>query len=151
MSRNEKFFAAAFSIFLCCAVVLPVRENFADRPSDDFPFSSYPMFNGEVREHVIVNHFYGFDQNGQKHLLPARWLSMGAYNQTKSQLREYISSGRSKKVCARMLRRTKTKWNGESPITHVQFVSATYDTDAYFRGNTEPIEVKVRAECILGA
>lgn len=80
---GERFAIGLFCTGLLAVTLAPVAQNWAKEPRDDFPFSYYPMFSRPIGETYEVTHVIGLDGERREHVIPARYLGRGGFNEVR--------------------------------------------------------------------
>jgi hypothetical protein len=135
--------ARRFGIGLASAALLLALAwpAVAPRELDSLPLSNYPMF-AHSREpvswfHVVVQ----LDADGAEHRVDLR--KVGGTDQpvqAAETVRQAIRRGESAALCAEVAGRLT------QPGT-VQVLTVAYDAPGWFRGDHEPVDRRVHAEC----
>ena len=86
--------AVVVSVIFVFATLLPVKENWRERPKDSFPLSYYPMFTQKRGESYEVSYLVGVEADGEKRNLPYRLAGGGGFNQVRRQINKTISQDR---------------------------------------------------------
>ena len=130
---REKGFAGVFSALLVGAVLLPVIQNWRERPKDGFPLSYYPMFSLKRSDSTTVRYLVGLDADGKRHLLPHTYAGTGGLNQVRRQINKVVRGGKADTLCrlvaARVAQENDERFAG---VTTVQVVVGRYRLNDYF-------------------
>ena len=127
-------------------VLYPVRQNWAERPKDNFPLSYFPLFSHKRGKVYSVNHFIGFDRYGNRYNIPYNYAGTGGFNQVRRQMNRAAKSNRRASSLTRSVAR-KVERTSSSPmgdIVLVQFVRGDYHMERYLIENdTVPVYEEV--------
>ena len=130
---QEKGFAGVFSALVVGAVLLPVVQNWRERPKDGFPLSYYPMFSLKRSDSTTVRYLVGLDAHGERHLLPHTYAGTGGLNQVRRQINKVVRGGKAGTLCrlvaARVAQRDEERFAG---VVTVQVVVGRYRLTDYF-------------------
>ena len=130
---REKGFAGVLSALVVGAVVLPVVQNWRERPKDGFPLSYYPMFSLKRSESTTVRHLVGLDADGGRHLLPHTYAGTGGLNQVRRQINKVVRGGEADTLCrlvaSRVAQEGEERFVG---VITVQIVVGQYRPTDYF-------------------
>ena len=96
---REKGVAGVFGALLVGAVLLPVVQNWRERPEDSFPLSYYPMFSLKRSDSTTVRYLVGLDADGGRHLLPHTYAGTGGLNQVRRQINKVVRGGKADTLC----------------------------------------------------
>lgn len=127
----ERRFAAALSVAMVAAVVVPVRQNWRRRPSDGFPLSYYPMFSARRRATARVIHLIGADAAGRRTPLPHQCAGHGGFNQVRRQIGRACGRGDALELCELVSDEVRCR-AAFAAVVSVQVVESTYRLDDYF-------------------
>ena len=126
----------------------PVGQNWVDDPRDDFPLSYYPMFSKYRPPDVKLSHIVGLDAQGRRRTIHYKYAGPGGMNQIRKQIRKAVAHGRADSLChsiaARLARTSKRRY---ADLTTVQIVTGNYLIDDFAHGKSDPIWLRVDAEC----
>lgn len=142
---KHKVFAALFSLLLLGALLWPVRQNWQEKPKDNFPFSYYPMFSQKRNSTYEVSYLVGYDAAQQRHIIPYTFAGSGGLNQVRRQINKEVRKGRGEKLAARVARRVnKSKVAPYAQLECLEVVTGEYHLENYFiNGDKAPILEKV--------
>ena len=130
---REKGFAGVFGALLVGAVLLPVVQNWRERPKDSFPLSYYPMFSLKRSGCTTVRYLVGLDAGGGRHLLPHTYAGTGGLNQVRRQINKVVRGGEAETLCrlvaARVAQEDEDRFAG---VTTVQVVFGRYRLTDFF-------------------
>jgi hypothetical protein len=132
--QDSKLAAGIFIFVLAALIMYPVKENWASKPVDDFPFSYYPMFAKKRGKTYKIYHAVGYNAKGERHFIPYKMLGTGGFNQVRRQVSKRCKS---KTASVKLVNRAakhlgKNPGLFEAPIVRVDLVKCTYDLDAFF-------------------
>lgn len=144
---SRKWVASLLSILLLAAVVLPVGQNWAAVPRDDFPFSYYPMFSFEKGDRQRVTYLIVADAAGNRFLLPYLFAGSGGMNQVRRQMARLIDRGQAPRLCRNVASRVARSGDLPAGLETVQIVTGTFLMTEFFAGNRAPLSEMVRAQC----
>lgn len=133
----ERNLAVAVSVALVAAVLSPLRQQGRARPRDGFPLSYYPMFSARRTGRLTVTHLVGIDAHGGSRPLCSSLHGMGGMNQQRKQLGRLARRSHGERVVNRVAARIATRTDHDD-LVEVRLVTGTYETEAWFRGDTEP-------------
>ena len=143
-----KLRAVCLSLALIGAVLWPIQENWREKPRDNFPLSYYPMFSAKRKAIESFNYLAGHDEQGNRYLIPYKFVGVGGLNSTRRQIGRIVREGRAdelaQSVARRLARQKRAPW---SQIVSVAVVTGRYGVDDYFHGRKEPVSEKIRATC----
>ena len=140
-----KLWAAYLSLAFVGAVLWPLQENWRDKPRDNFPLSYYPMFS--TKRDAIETFYYlvARDEQGNRHLVPYKYISPGGLNSVRRQVRRIVREGRGQElaesVARKLSRRDNLPW---SKVVAVSVVKGKYSVDDFFHGRKEPVEEEIK-------
>lgn len=142
--------AAIASAVLIVVVLSPLAEVFKDDPTDRFPLSYYPMFSRKRADDLAVMHFVGLNAAGERRFVPFTYFSLGGLNAVRKQIRRLVRAGAAPDLCATVAGRlAEQPTSALADVREVQVVTAYYDYERYFRGDTTPTREKVHASCVV--
>lgn len=137
------------SLVVIALVMLPVLQNWRERPKDSFPLSYYPMFTASRGEGTRITYLLGVDANGQQHPLHYNFVGKGGLNQVRRQINRMKDEGRADKLCeevAKKVARRKSKRYRD--MVEVRVVTGQFNFNDYFvAGKKQPLKVRVHAAC----
>jgi len=146
--RLQKAPAVVFSLLVLGAVLSPVVENWRAKPRDGFPLSYYPMFSKKRAPTLRVSYLVGYDERGREQPIHCRYAGAGGLNQVRKQIRARVRQGKATTLCRQVAARVARKRGGRlADVKSVAVVTGVYDLEGYFRGNTEPVSVRIEAKC----
>lgn len=131
---NSKRVAAVFSFIIAGAVLWPVRENFKEKPADNFPLSYYPMFSAKRGDDHTLNYIVGYDSSNMRYYVPYRYIGNGGLNQVRRQLNKKIRMNDTKDILQKTLKRIEME--NEFPynqLLKVELARGNFNLDTYFR------------------
>ena len=130
---REKGFAGVFGALMIGAVLMPVVQNWRERPKDGFPLSYYPMFSLKRSDSTTVRYLVGLDAHGRRHLLPHTYAGTGGLNQVRRQINKVVRGGKADTLCrlvaAKVAQRDEERFAG---VVTVQVVVGRYRLTDYF-------------------
>lgn len=133
MTNNKQRWAAAFSFLLCAALLWPIRENFREKPRDNFPLSYFPMFSQKRGATYEVYYILGYDAQGEKRYLSHKLAGKGGLNQVRRQLRKYDKKGEGPELARRVAKKiAKSSDESLKDIVSVSFAKGKFNFDQYF-------------------
>jgi hypothetical protein len=137
------------SLALSVAVLAPVAQNWRAEPADGFPLSYYPMFSLKREATAPVTHLIGLDGSGHRTRLHARLSGLGGgMNQVRKQLTKAVKNGEAPQLCQYAARTVSRSADPDlARIREVRLITARYDLEGFFRGNTRGTDSKVHARC----
>ncbi|MGQ0793375.1 MAG: hypothetical protein ACT4NX_04720 [Deltaproteobacteria bacterium] len=140
--------ACLLSALAILAVLLPIVQNWKERPQDGFPLSYYPMFSAERSGGEKVVRITGYDSRGEQIVIHYGYAGTGGLNQVRRQIRKTVREGRAEELCVAVSRNLAA-----SPKKHyarletIQIVTSEYRFDDFFAGNKTPVSEKIHAVC----
>jgi predicted DCC family thiol-disulfide oxidoreductase YuxK len=143
-----KVLVGALGLLLMGATVAPIAQNWSPQPTDNFPFSYYPMFSQRRGETYEVNYIVGIDAAGNRNRLSHELAGDGGFNQTRRQINRLIRENRTRGLCravAQSVARDTAPPSQE--VVTVQLVTGWFRFADYFRGTKAPEKEVVRASC----
>lgn len=149
MRDLKQVWASIFSLLTCVALLWPIRENFREKPRDNFPLSYFPMFSQKRGTTYEVYYLLGYDAQGQRHYhLSHKLAGKGGLNQVRRQLRKYDKKGEGAELARRVAQKVaKSKDDSLRNIVLVAFVKGKYHFDRYFlHDDKTPLREKIIAE-----
>ena len=133
--RGRKL-AAVWSVSLLAAVLLPVVQNWREKPRDSFPLSHYPMFSQERGETYRMHHAVGITTDGERVPISYRRIGTGGFNAVRRQLRRMARSDDAALLQAYTVaiaeRVAASNRSAERDLVEVRIVRATYEIGPYF-------------------
>lgn len=140
--------ATIFSVTLLGLILLPILENWKKRPTDDFPFSYYPMFSHKRSSVYTLPHVVGLTKEGKQITMPHHLVSAGGMNQSRRQLNRIVREGNSARLdrlCHSIAQRVANrKLERYKDVVTVQIVSSTFRLEDYFAHKEKtPLEVVI--------
>lgn len=130
----SKPFALFFSVAVLFAILLPVRENWKDKPKDRFPLSYFPMFSSKRDSICTVNYFVGYDTMGNRYYIPHALVGSGGFNQVRRQVNKKVRSENVEKITQKVAK--KVAKCQEVPYCHlvrIALVRGDFDLNNYFQ------------------
>lgn len=125
--------AAIFSIGFFLLVFSPVKENWKENPSDNFPLSYYPMFTKKRGATYKMYYLVGYDAQGGRHLIPYRLAGTGGFNQVRRQITKMSSSGKGDELIAKVAKRIAQQEDSTfKNLVRLELVRGTIQIDRYF-------------------
>ncbi|GAB4497027.1 MAG: hypothetical protein OHK0019_29830 [Saprospiraceae bacterium] len=145
---QSKSAAVVASLILLSAILWPIRENWQKEPKDAFPLSYFPMFSLKRDTTCRVNYFVGFDNRGNRVVIPYRFVGSGGFNQVRRQINKKVRQGKGDALAQKVSKRlSKTSMAPYTELKRVALCTGTYDLDCYFlKGQKTPLEEIVVAE-----
>jgi hypothetical protein len=136
------------SLLMLAVVMSPVVENWREEPRDSFPLSYYPMFTERRGETTRVSYLAGFDQQGNRQVIPYFLIGTGGLNQVRRQIPKLIDRRQANELCrevsARIARRRIEPY---SSMVTLRVVTGTYGLANRYAGEKAPISEHVHARC----
>jgi hypothetical protein len=142
--NRGKRIAALMSLVMIGAILWPIRQNWRESPTDDFPLSYYPMFS--TKREAIEDFYYllGRDAAGKRYYVPYYWIGSGGGNQVRRQIRKIMSEGHAPElaqtVAKRLARRNDSPW---AQVVSVSVVRGKFSVDDFFHGKKAPVSEKI--------
>lgn len=139
--------AGVFCMIVIIAMLVPILQNWRQKPVDDFPLSYYPMFSAKRESLYGLYYFVGYDQQNQRHVLPYSMIGVGGFNQVRRQVNKSVR----KKDYQKMMKRLSKKIAGRqtapySQLKIVHLVKGSYDINTYFsQANKTPVDEQIIA------
>jgi len=130
----SKPFALFFSVAVLFAILLPVRENWKEKPKDSFPLSYFPMFSSKRDSICTVNYFVGYDTLGNRYYIPHALVGAGGFNQVRRQVNKKVRSENVEKITQKVAK--KVAKCQEVPYCHlvrIALVRGDFDLNNYFQ------------------
>jgi hypothetical protein len=146
-ATSPKWPAALLSIVVLTAVLLPVTQNWAEVPRDDFPLSYYPMFSFEKGDRQRVTYLVTYDGAMNRFLLPYWYAGTGGMNQVRRQINKQVDRGQASRLCRNVASRVARAGDLPDDLNAVQIVTGTFFMSQFFAGNRVPASETVRAQC----
>jgi hypothetical protein len=141
----SKPFALFFSVAVLLAILLPVKENWNEKPRDSFPLSYFPMFSSKRDSICTVNYFVGYDTLGNRYYIPHGMVGSGGFNQVRRQVNKKVRTEKAEKITQRVAK--KVAKCQETPYCHlvrIALVRGDFDLNDYFqKGIKMPQQEKV--------
>lgn len=114
-------------------VLFPVKENWAEKPKDNFPLSYYPMFAKKRDNHYGMYYVTAMDTLGQKMKISYKLIGTGGFNQVRRQ----ISQARKTESGRPFLKKVAMKVERKSPdlhgrLTSISLVKGYYNLEGFF-------------------
>jgi len=142
----EKRLAAAASLAMVGAVLVPLIENWREKPKDSFPLSYYPMFSAKRPKRVKLTYLVGFDAAGARYTLPYAYAGSGGLNQVRRQIVRAVADGRADVLCAHVAAQVAhVQPVTPTEVITVQVVSGSYRLKDFLAGKKEPVSEEVHA------
>ncbi|TRX59088.1 hypothetical protein FNH22_11220 [Fulvivirga sp. M361] len=142
---EKKPLAVVFSLAVTLALFWPVRENWQEKPKDEFPLSYYPMFSHKRKPTYSFTYFVGYDATGNRHTIPYKYLGTGGFNQVRRQVRKSAKTGKHDDLTMEVAKRlARSKREPLTQIVQVEMVKGRYHLEDYFlTKKKEPLKEKV--------
>ncbi len=122
-------------------VLLPVLENWASKPKDNFPFSYYPMFSKKRKATYGLYYFVGYDAYQNRYKVSYKLAGTGGFNQVRRQIKKAARSEKSDaftKMVATQI--AKKKGNPYAKLERIELVKGYYHLEKYFlKQDTLPV------------
>ncbi len=135
--------ALVVSVGFAVAVLSPLT-----RDADSYPLSNYPMFSHRIDAVNDVRTVIGRDRDGARRLLSPQLIADSDEVMIALQtVYDAIGGGAADDLCATVADRL----DDAAGISRVEVVTERYDTVAWFRGERDPLSVRVHAACEVGA
>ena len=130
------------SIVMLVLVALPVKENWAEKPRDDFPLSYYPMFSQVHDDTQRETYVLGITDDGERLFIPYRgYWGAGGGNQARKQLRR---NARNDPAGAEKIARRGDP--AFADVVEVRVVTGRWSISKYFgEGDRTPLAERVHA------
>ncbi len=143
--------AILFSLVLLILVLIPIVQNFREKPRDGFPFSYYPMFTNQRAQTTRLTHPIGIKPDGTQIDLNYRLFSGGGMNQARRQLRRLVGSKKgATEHCDRIAHRILESDDERlGDLVQVQIVEDTINIAEFFDGNRKPNRRKIIAKLMV--
>jgi hypothetical protein len=136
-----------FCIGLLAATLAPVAQNWAQAPSDEFPFSYYPMFSRRLGETYRVTHVVGIDRAGREHVVPYRYLGSGGFNQVRVAV-ERAARHDPRRLCERVAVELGAHADAElAGLEELAIRSGAYVLESFYTGRLEQRSGREHARC----
>lgn len=148
-ATSRKWSASLLSIALLGAVLLPVVENWAVVPKDDFPLSYYPMFTFEKTDRQRVTYLVVYDGAQNRFRLPYWYAGLGGMNQVRRQINKLVDRGQANRLCRNVATRVARSPDLPGDLAAVEIVTGSFLMTEFFAGNRTPISEQVRAQCLV--
>lgn len=138
------------ALLFCAAVVLltmlPIVENYRDKPRDSFPLSYYPMFSKQRDDTQRLTYIIGTDGKGEKHFIHYKYAGTGGMNQVRKQIRKARRVGQADELCERIAREVARRGKGSlAKIRKVEIVKGEFRLSDFYEGRIVPTELEVVA------
>jgi len=130
-SPRERRWVRLFAVTALGAVLLPVRQNWraAERRTDGFPFSYYPMFSKRRRQYANVVYAVGILADGTRRRLRYSVLGAGGLNQVRRQIyRVALTEERAEDYVTALVTRLLTNPTCDD-LVRVEIVRGEFDLD----------------------
>ena len=137
--------ASVCSVVLLVTLLAPVGENWADKPTDGFPLSYYPMFTKRRGATTKIHHAVAVLASGDTIDIPARYAGPGGMNTNRRQMRKAVRKGRAEALAHKIARRFQRRGKDLGAM-RIQVVTSEYAVQDYFRGRTAPVSRVVHAD-----
>ena len=125
--------AAIFSLVVVLAVAMPIKENWQQKPKDNFPLSYYPMFSFKRGETYSFHYLVGYDSNNQRYYIPYKMLGNGGFNQVRRQINRKCKEGKTDELLEKAAKRiVKSKEAPFADLQRVEVMKGTFHLDNYF-------------------
>jgi hypothetical protein len=144
---SGKRVAALFSVAMLVVVASPVVENWKEQSRDDFPLSYYRMFSEERTDRQRLNYVVGLDAQGNRYVLPHKYVGTGGMNQVRRQMNRLVDQGRASSLCATAAARVARAGSRLRDVQRLEVITGTFRLSEYFAGQTAPDMENVRARC----
>lgn len=130
---KTKLGATVFSLGLALLILSPVRENWQEKPKDNFPLSYYPMFTKNRGEVYKLHYLVGYDKRENRHLIPYTFAGTGGFNQVRRQINKRVSKGEGDKLAQKVAKRVaKSQSAPYSELVRIEVVQGRVHIDNYF-------------------
>jgi hypothetical protein len=140
--------AGAFSVALLLLVLSPVYKNCLEEPEDDFPVSHFPMFSTRRGDAIKVTHFVGVDASGKRTVVPFGYMGARGENTARKQISRIVNRGGAPGLCQTVAAAIAGDDRRElAGVEIVQVITGEYEFDRFYRGEVEPREEVVHAQC----
>ncbi len=148
-ASSRKWIAGGVSILMICAVLVPVVENWRERPRDSFPLSYYPMFTAIHPDTQRENYLVGFDRQRNRYLIHHSYVGPGGLVRVRRTIiNRMISRGQAAQLCRSVAAEiARRRSRALSPVATVEVMTGTYRHSEYFAGNKTPDSEQVRGSC----
>jgi len=139
-------------IGLCCAGLLaatlaPIVQNWRAVPSDDLPWSYYPMFSQPVGDSYEVTHVVGIDRGRREHVVPYRYVSTGGLNEVRGYTRRAVHDD-AQRFCAAVAQRLRAHPQAApAELREVVVRTGDYVLTAFYAGRIEARSLTEHARC----
>jgi hypothetical protein len=143
--HTSKTFATVVSIATLFAIMFPVRENWREKPKDNFPLSYFPMFSHKRDSITTVNYLVGYDSFGNRWCIPYQFAGSGGFNQVRRQINKKVRNEKGEKLCEKVaLKVSQCKELPYSQLVQIDLLTGAYNLDAYFmKGIKSPVHEKI--------
>jgi UDP-N-acetylmuramoyl-tripeptide--D-alanyl-D-alanine ligase len=145
-------YALLLSVVVLGAVAFPLKETVKapeDRV-DSFPLSYYPAASGVAPDVVGLDHCVGVEMSGRRIRIPYTYWGAATLTQGREQMARLVAQGEAHALCRRIARRVS---QGNDPafanVAQVQILHSVYKPLDYFRGDKDPISLRVLAKASL--
>jgi hypothetical protein len=145
--RLNKIAATTVSLLCLAAILYSIRENWQEKPRDNFPLSYFPMFSHKRDSVMNFNYLVGYDSMGHRWAVPYRFVGSGGFNQVRRQINKKVRQDKGDKLCEKVAKRLKNCTElPYSELTRVDLVTGAYHLDDYFlRSKKLPVHEKIIA------
>lgn len=130
-SPRERKWVRLFAMTVLGAMLVPVRQNWrpAERRTDGFPLSYYPMFSKRRRQYANVVYAVGITADGSRRRLRHTLLGTGGLNQVRHQIyRVALTEERADDYVAALVPRLLANSSCDD-LVRVEIIRGEFDLD----------------------
>lgn len=117
------------------AILLPMRRFGKGEVRDSFPFSHYPMFSAQRKDHYWVAHLLGVRSDGTLTPLHYSYVGTGGLNAVRRQMRRRVKEGDGQVLAERAAEKIAARdLAGDRTVVRVHMVRGRYLVEPFMTG-----------------